>query len=139
MLPHFKNIEAAKYYSEPIFQNLYEIELVKEEKNVRFISFSNITDEIFAYNLEKSKIQFSLNFNENTSIKDLCAYFNDVKEVKIIIHDKKGEVIKTITLEMLENCLDNFSFKQNWALISDLVHLDITLNYKEITSETTRD
>ena len=139
MLPHFKNIEAANHYIEPVFKNLYEIELVKEEKNVRFISFANITDEIFAYNLEKFKIQFSLSFNENTSIKDLCAYFNDVKEVKIIIHDKKGGVIKTITLEMFENCLENFSFKQNSNLTSDIVHLDITLNYKEITSETNSD
>lgn len=133
MLPQFTKTESSIKLIEPVYKNLYEIAF-KTNIEPTSPALSTIQDNIAKYELHKSNIVMKLVFGD-TSIKDVCAFFDGITETSIMIHNPQGSIIRRVVLEMSENCLEDFCLCQDWDAHDELVTFDVTLKYKEITSE----
>ena len=139
-LPHF-SITKRINNTELIYRTLYEITLIKDIKNVSFISFDekSIPNEIFTYNLQQNQISFQLKFDEQISLIDFCNYFKDIKKVEICVFKSLGIMTHIYKFEMYENMVNSFIFKQLPPTHENSLNFNITLNFKKIISVKTLD
>ena len=136
MLPHFKNSQAATLLTEPIYINLYEISYIfRTPLQFSVDDLFYIDDNTTAYDLRKNRIILTLNMLEHCSITKICKILDDVEGMIITVHNKKGEIKRKMEIQFDKNCIEDFSFKQDLNNNNGISHLEITLKYKEITSE----
>ena len=136
MLPHFNLSNQAIMLCEPIHANLYEISFILNDENkFEQSDLLYIKENIIKYNLNKGKICITLNFNEHNSIKTFTNIFNNIKHTIIELHDITGRITRRIMLDMLDESLVDFSFKQDYSKRDELVELEVILKYSEILSE----
>lgn len=135
ILPHYKTLKSSMDLTEPIRSNKFDIDFIKHNSSVNITEFEYIKQNTLKYNLQKNKISIILNFQEESSIIEFCNFFNDLLYVIISVNDKHDEKARLITLKMEDNCLENFSFSQDYRKRCDLVLFSVDLKYKEIESE----
>jgi hypothetical protein len=136
MLPHYKNSQSAVSHIEPIYINLYEISYIfRTPLQFSVDELFYIDDNTTGYDLRKNRIILNLNMLEHCSITNICKIFNDIEAMIIEVHNKKGEIKRKMELQFDKNCLEDFSFKQDLNNYNGISYLEITLKYREITSE----
>lgn len=136
MLPHYKNAQAATLLTEPIYLNQYELFYIfGSPLDFDINELAYIEDNTTAYDLRKNRIILTINMLEHCSITKICKILDDIDNIIISVYNSKGEIKRKMELEFDENCLEDFSFKQDLNINYGISHLEITLKYKEITSE----
>jgi len=136
MLPHYKNVNTVSSPFDPIHATLYSMSFVyNDESKFNKSDLLYINDNTTHYDLHKSVIDITINMEEKRAITGLCDLFNDVKQIIISLENRKGEITRTITLDMPQNCVEDFSFAQGWNEHEKLTNFNISLKYTEITSE----